>query len=206
MKKLSISSVIDKNRLHSENPWLIGLSVRIYDHESNTFLDPIRIVNNNETVTVEGEVYQAANFKLEFNESSTGIPEFSVQISDINQMIMPYLQDYKGGVGSKVAVQVINYVDDTIEEETQVFINQTNASANGYTVSWVLGINNPLRQIVPKRKQYKNQCPWAFKSTECGYTGPDSTCDLTLDGINGCRSKKNSKNFGGFPSISVTNV
>lgn len=50
------------------------------------------------------------------------------------------------------------------------------------------------RRKVPRRI-HQPTCPWAFKSTECGYTGEESWCDKSFDR---CSALANTDNFGGF--------
>ncbi|CDT54306.1 Putative Phage-related protein-like (fragment) [Vibrio coralliirubri] len=77
----------------------------------------------------------------------------------------------------------------------------TGASAKNYEVSWTLGAMDLLRVRTPRRRQMRNRCCWRYKSKECGYTGAQKYCDLSLQGLNGCTAHDNEGNFGGFPGI-----
>lgn len=41
-------------------------------------------------------------------------------------------------------------------------------------------------------------CPFKFKERQCGYTGPDETCDKSFAD---CTSKGNTRSFGGFNTL-----
>lgn len=48
------------------------------------------------------------------------------------------------------------------------------------------------------RRTFSIFCPFQFKGRQCGYVGPDSTCDKSYTD---CNSRGNSKNFGGFDTL-----
>lgn len=53
---------------------------------------------------------------------------------------------------------------------------------------------------------HSSTCPWAFKGTECGYSGVETWCDQSYER---CAALSNSDNFGGFrflPSIAEKEI
>lgn len=46
-----------------------------------------------------------------------------------------------------------------------------------------------------------SRCSWSFRSPECGYTGPETTCNKTYDDPEGCAGRFNQPRFGGFPAL-----
>lgn len=79
------------------------------------------------------------------------------------------------------------------------------AAVKGNIVTWTLGDDNPLASPFPRRRQLMDRCSWRYKSNNCGYAGGMSSCDLTLNGSNGCAAHDNDLNFGGFPGINRGN-
>lgn len=79
------------------------------------------------------------------------------------------------------------------------------AAVKGNVVTWTLGDDNPLASPFPRRRQLMDRCSWRYKSGNCGYVGAMSSCDLTLNGSNGCAAHDNDLRFGGFPGINRGN-
>jgi phage-related protein len=74
----------------------------------------------------------------------------------------------------------------------------TGTTADEKWVSFTLGAPSPFRVRFPRNRILKDYCRWRFKSTECGYSGGETTCDKTLAQ---CRLRSNSARFGGFPGV-----
>ena len=45
------------------------------------------------------------------------------------------------------------------------------------------------------RRTHAPRCPWVFKSTDCGYSGAETSCGKT---ISDCTARGQTANFGGF--------
>jgi phage-related protein len=204
MKNLSLSSVIEKNKLASDQAWLVALAVDITDPQTGLNVDFMYLVANDEEVTINGQIYQPFPFSISFSETANEIPSISVVIQDQTQITQSYMQNYAGGVGFKIDLMVVSGADkDALDLEPELleqFI-VTDASAQEYAVTWRLGVQNPLKLIAPRRQQRKDVCSFSYRSTSCGYVGALATCDRTLAGTNGCRAHSNATNFGGFPSM-----
>jgi len=206
MKNLSIASIIAKNQIQSDEAWLIALKIHVRDPSTNSVVEVIRVVNNTEITSINGEDYEPFPFSISANENANELPTLSITIQDQTQVVQSYMQRYGGAVGSDVDLIVVRAKtaeDTAAEPELSEYFQVINSSVSNYVVNWSLGAENPLRQMFPARRQEEEQCGFKFKDTNCGYTGSVATCDLTLDGANGCRAKLNSKNFGGFPGIIV---
>lgn len=54
---------------------------------------------------------------------------------------------------------------------------------------------------LPRRRYVADTCYFKFKSAECGYVGPLTTCAKTLKGADGCEGRNNTLRFGGFPGV-----
>jgi phage-related protein len=51
---------------------------------------------------------------------------------------------------------------------------------------------------------YQPLCPWTFKSTQCGYSGAETSCDKRLTTCN--KTMSNMVNFGGFMDVPVGTI
>jgi phage-related protein len=206
MNNLSLLTVIEKNKLHSDQPFLFALQIEVWDEATQSFIDTLRFVQNDEDVTIDGEAYQALPFEIQIDKRSDSTPSVNISIQDQLQMVQSYLQTYKGGTGSNVKVLVVTGPDKdalTSEVELSDDFAITNSSVKDYVVTWELGVDNPLNQNVPARVALKNVCSFIYKSQNCGYSGAMPTCDLSLAGANGCRAHDNEGNYGGMPGIIV---
>lgn len=203
MKNLSIASVIEKNKLASNQPWMAAMEIDVRDSDDN-HIEFIRVIRNSENSIIDGEVYQAFPFDIEVTESQGAVPAITVTIKDTTRIVQAYMMNYNGGIGFKVVFRIVTGTDSndlTIDTDLEETFYVVDASTSDYVVNWQLGVFNPLRLAVPGRIQRRNICSFGFKTPECAYVGADTTCSRTLDGANGCRAKSNSQNFGGFPGI-----
>lgn len=206
MKNLSIATIIEKNKLESDRAWLIALKIHVRDPLTNAIVDVLRVVNNAEPVFIKGDEYIPFPFDIKVTERSNELPALTITIQDQTQVVQSYMSRYAGAVGSDVDMLIVHAstaTDATTEPELSEYFQITSSSVANYVVSWNLGAENPLTQVFPARRQEPATCSFIFRSNDCGYKGADGTCDLTLDGANGCKAKGNERNYGGFPGIMV---
>lgn len=206
---LSLSSVIEKNKIDSNVPMIIGLKIDVVDPDSRQVVETLRVVSNNENLTVLGKEYVASSFEVKIEESTEDLPSASITIIDITQTVQRYMQEYRGGNGTHVTVMFFfapTNVVDNIDAEFTFDVKSSSSSTNDYSITWQIGPENPLTQPLPSRMQMRERCQWRYKGTECGYSGSLPSCDLSLDGDNGCRTHENQTRFGGYPGIQVQNV
>jgi hypothetical protein len=209
MTNYSIAEIIDKNSISSETPWLVALKVDVVNPVNRTYIETIRIVNNSEDLTIEGEIYVAASFEVNISERNEELPTFSITVVDITQTIQSYLEAYQGLSRSAVEVLIFPAFSSVIENVSDRFkleILSSSSDTGSYQVTWQLGAENPLNLPIPARTQSKQRCQWRYKGEECGYSGGLSTCDLSLEGDNGCVAHANQTRFGGFVGINVRGV
>jgi phage-related protein len=199
---LSIASVIEKNRLSSDVPWLICLDIDVIDPASMAVVETMRLVRNTEAITFNGFDYVPSNFDIELKSSSGEQQTVSVSINDYSLAIQKRMQDYGGGVGFKVSVMVVNAGNLAQPPEIIEYFEVVGASSNNYACSFTLGAENNLTKTFPRRRQMRDFCQWRYKSAECGYTGSVPTCDLSLQGPNGCATHDNVVRFGAYPGLS----
>jgi phage-related protein len=201
-KTISIATTIEKNKIASDVPFVVTLDITVKNAADGTTGAIFRIVKNTEDLTIGGNVYTAADFNVELKEESGAQPQITVSIADYGRAIQQMIEPYGGGVGSSVIVGVVNVARLSAPPEVQEFFEVTGTSASDYHVMFTLGAENPLMKLFPRRQQAKDYCAWLYKSlTTCRYAGPKTTCDLTLNGANGCKAHQNEINFGAFPGI-----
>ena len=199
---LSVASVIEKNRLSSDVPWLVCLDIDVIDPATRSVVEVIHLVRNTEPITFNGSQYIAANFDIELKSEAGAQSNITVSINDYSLAIQKRMQDYGGGIGFRVAIMVVNGAALTQPPEIIEHFEVVGADSGNYSCSFQLGAENNLTKTFPRRRQMRDYCQWRFKSPECGYTGSAPTCDLSLQGPNGCGAKNNVVRFGAFPGLS----
>lgn len=204
-KPLALATVLEKNKVASLIPFLLLIEVDVVDPTSQQLIETLRIANNTEDVTFNGQVYTAAKFDIQLKEESGAQPEVTLSLVDYTRAVLQRMETYGGGVGFKVTLLVVRGDTATMasdKPETRLFFEVVGASASSYVVSFTLGAENALMRLFPRRLQAKNFCPWRYKDpTTCRYASSLPGCDLTLAGPNGCKAHGNERNFGGFPGI-----
>jgi hypothetical protein len=200
--KISIASVIEKNRIASDVAYLALLAIDVPDPTTGAIIETLRYVNNTEDVVVGGHNYVAVQFSLELQSSSGESPQIQLSFFDYSQEVLSKMEQYAGGVGFNVQVSVIASNNLNGEPEVTEYFQVVSASATNYQVAFTLGAENALTKQFPKRIQRRDFCPWVYKDVNtCRYTGALKSCDHTLDGTLGCRAHANVVNFGGMPNL-----
>lgn len=200
-KALSVATVIEKNRVASSTPFLVLAQIEVLNANTQTYVETIRIVNNPENVTWRGDVYTAWPFSVELRQESGTVPSISLSGHDYQNTIGAKLQEYGGAVGSRVTISVVNYGNFSQAPEVQEIFEIVTASVNNWSVTISLGAESALTRRFPGNVQMRDRCRWRYKGAECGYTGGMPTCDLSLQGANGCAAHGNEANFGGYPGL-----
>lgn len=209
MKNLSLANIADINTFSGEKVWLVALLIHVINHQTGAEVEQIRVINNTEIVTIEGEQFEPMSFDIDITEKQNELPSVTVTLQDQAEIVGAYMQRYGGGVGFQVELMIVSTdVGDTnieiTEPELVEFFEVIKSSYKDYVATWNLGAENPLRRMFPLRKQETDQCSFRYKDPKtCGYTGNIKTCDLSLGGANGCRVHNNAKNYGGYPGIIV---
>lgn len=204
MKNLSIAAIIEKNKLQSDEAWLLALKIHVRNPATGAVEDEIRVVRNTELTVINGENYEPFPFDIALDEQSGQLPSLNITIQDQTQIVQAHMERFGGGIGFDVDLMVVRAKSATETEtdpELIEYFQVMQSSVANYVVSWTLGSENPLRQIFPGRRQDNETCSFKFRDENCAYVGAEQTCDLTLDGPRGCRVKNNARNFGGFPGI-----
>ncbi len=193
MTELPASLIAEKNKLSSTAPWILLLEITLTDAGPTI----LRICNNKEDISFEGNVYTKFNFQLGIVESGIEgqIPVVRLKVSNVTKFLQPYLNDLDGGMGSTIKIILVN-TDHLAEDYSELEMSFTvmDCMASTYWVEWSLGMANPLNSRFPQYRYLANHCPWDFKGLECGYVGGESDCNHTLSD---CVERSNTAFFGG---------
>jgi lambda family phage minor tail protein L len=198
---LSVASIIEKNRLSSEVPWLILLDIVVVDPSTLTTVETLNLARNPDPVTYNGATYAPAAFDIELKSQAGEQQTISLSIKDYTLAVQQRMQDYGGGVGFNVSVMVVNAGNLTQSPEVIEYFQVVGAETANYICTFTLGAENNITKSFPRRRQTKDYCQWRYKGQECGYTGSMPSCDLSLKGANGCEAHQNVVHFGAFPGI-----
>lgn len=202
----SVATVIDKNRIASLEAFVPMMVIDVINDKTGALVEKIRLCRNGNTdIEYRGNIYASTEFDLNHVSEIDSPSEVSLSFFDRTGVIVRYMETYRGGVGFKVELFFLNTGNMTQPPEfSEVYAVRT-ASANSadYTVSFTLGMENPLALRLPRRMQRRDRCQWRYKGPECKYTGSKKNCDYSLQGPNGCAAHNNEENFGGFPGINA---
>lgn len=200
-KPLSLASVIEANRVASEVPFLCLIDVEVVNPATGVVVTTLHIARNSEEVIFDGNTYEAGVFDIQLSAEAGQAAEVTLSVNDYTQALQGMLEAYGGGVGSNVTFYLVNADNLSQGPEIVEYFQITATQSSEYTHQFTLGAENTLMQTFPRRRQTKDFCQWRYKSPECGYTGGLASCDLTLQGPNGCRVHSNELNFGAFPGL-----
>ena len=200
-KHLSLGTVVEKNRIASKEAFIVLAEIDVTDDITGALVETIKLARNNEDIIHQGDVYRAVHFEFDSSETSDGVPDLTVEFKDPTQAVMSKCEEYAGGVGWKVRFKLVNTADIDADPEIEELVYIIASTAQDYSVEFSLGARNPLAQRFPRNLQWRDKCGWRFKGEECGYVGPETFCDYTLQGPNGCSVKNNTLRFRALPGI-----
>jgi phage-related protein len=205
---LSVATVLEKNRVDSDVPFLPLIDIEVVDPATGSYVETLRFVRNDEPITHDGNEYVPVDFDLTLTQAINEQARLDLSIVDYSQAVQAQMQAYGGGVGFNVTFRVVDASQLAEPPEIVEYFEVISASAADYSASFQLGSENALTAAFPKRRQTRDFCQWRFKDPEtCGYVGPATECDLTLQGDKGCVAKGwKPITFGGFPGINSNGV
>lgn len=201
---ISSNAIIEKNKLTSDDVWLLLLKIE-YGTE-----DPGYLCLNNQSVvwpSTGGNTYLPAIFSLSGIQETkdSEIPAITLSVLDIGRNILPFIEQYAGGVGADVTIYVVHsaYLDNAtpeFEETTEVIDVSVE---HNLKITFKLGAENLMNLRIPRHRYLKNHCRFVFKSSRCGYAGAETECNRTLAR---CRELSNETRYGGFPGVGSLGV
>lgn len=189
---LPTNLILEKNKLTTTSAWIPMVQITFPDETI------VRFCQNTENLTFEGETWVAFPFEIDAltGNNQGEIPSVKLRISNANRLLQQYIEQFNGGVNAIVRLIVVNsaYLDDSDNIALEMSFDVLSSECSSQWISLTLGAPNPLRKRYPLYRAIANHCNWKFKSRECNYVGPDTTCERTLTA---CRQKLNSKRYGG---------
>lgn len=195
MKTLDSTFKTEKNAQSNQPIFLY--TIEDYDGASND----LNYAEYDTDIVYGGITYSKFPITHEFiSENTKGeIDQVKVTVANVSRAIEAYLTAYDLR-GKKVSIKVVwaNQLADAdayIEEIYYIDSYTADEEKVEFTLSSKFDI---LDVAVPVRTYLRNYCAWKFKSSECGYSGEETSCNKTLTR---CRVLANEVRFGGFPSI-----
>lgn len=199
---ISTAAIREKNKVASDGVFLLLLEVT-YDAAE----DPVRLCWNNEDIIWNNCTWKACPFELgELSETKEAeIPSVDLTVLDIERRLIPYLEDYAGGVGASVCIRIVNSnLLDEIAMREELFDIMEVSVTGGHRVSFKLGAENISEHRSPRGRFLKNHCRYkVFKGSHCGYAGEETECNRTYTR---CNELGNGPRFGGFPGVGQQGV
>lgn len=141
--------------------------------------------------------YKAAWFEIEAMEedSSSNAPQLSIVFSNLGGMVEDEVLVNNGFPEATVEIYLVNVncLDQT-DPVYSVIMQVQKVTCTRETVTFKLGMSNPLLMAFPGWKFHDSICQYAeFKGELCGYTGVLTTCNRTLTQ---CIARSNTERFG----------
>jgi len=194
---------IEKNKLSSGGAWLWLLDIYI-DGE-----DTLRFVNNIESITYLGTLYNKCNFQMSpYDKSEPGrLSNINLEITntDLVRYVLPYVDDYNGLIGCNIVRTPVNskFLAIDMSAKSEDFI-VTGCSAGEEWISFVLGAPSPLSRSFPASRYFGGYCRYVakFKGVECA-AGSGASCNGTPEN---CEDLGNLPRFGGQPGLRANAV
>jgi phage-related protein len=193
--ELTLLQRLEKNRLYSNGAWLALLDITI----NNTY--NVKVCNNNEDITYEGNVYYAFPFSMDviaLEDSKGETNDITLKVSNLTGIIMNYIEMSEGAKNSTITIA---YINSKHLDEPAAFRETMKISSISYDDSWVelkLSANYITSFRIPMRTYKRDFCDYQFKGIECGYNGSETACNHSLKR---CRELHNEIRYGGEPTI-----
>lgn len=201
---LSIATAIEKNRLDSDTPLLVAIDIEVVNPDTGVVVEVVHLVRNNEEVVFNGTAYQPSIFDISFTKESGTQSAVSLSVNDYTGAIQARMEEYGGGVGFNITFYIVNAGALDEPPEMVEYFQVISASAVDYHAQFQLGAENEVMKTFPRRRQTRDYCQWRYKDPlTCRYAGGLGSCDLTLQGPNGCAAHNNTLNFGAYPGMNV---
>jgi len=193
-RTLDITFTTLKNR--KTNQPLFLYTIYEYDGTKN-----LNLVKYESDVVYKGVTYSSFPISHEtIGENNSGeIQSVTVTLANVSRLLQAYLENYDLR-SKKVLIRRVwadMLLDSDAYSDDIYYIDNYTADQNN--VSFTLTSKFDVLDLeLPRRKFSRNYCAWKFKSTECGYSGSEITCDKTL---RRCRELSNSTRYGGTPAV-----
>lgn len=123
---------------------------------------PVRVVNDTQSLTSTGNLFQAIAFRAVLPDDSDGkLPQASLEIDNVGRELMSWLEVSNGGSGATARLmQVRRSAPDTIEFE--ITMDVTSVRANAKVVSATLGFDNLLDRPAVRIRYDQSTAPGLY--------------------------------------------
>jgi len=211
-RDLTAGLTTQKNKLHSQVPWVWLVEIALSDSTS------ARITNFQRNVIWNQNLYYAFPFAIsEVRQSAEGqLPTLTLTVPNVTREVQELLDANNGLTRKKLWLRLVNR--DHLNDGSAVIEDRftiQRASTNVNVVSFQLGRVDLFALETPRRKYRRDSCGHVYKDTVCRYSGDLATCDKTRSGPNGCivhgddevangQLRLHPWLYGGFPSIPKT--
>lgn len=197
-----------KNALHQASPWVWLADVELDDD------DALRVCDSDETITYGGSTFYPFPMVVEgYAADGTGnLPSVTVTVSALSREISDAV-DEGGLVDRSVQLWVMSRSSLTTAYDRGRWLVLDVAMSDS-TASFRLGPYGLFDAPYPARRQARSRCDYVYAGRECLYdttlpnliagTRPNfdrTTCDLSIDGGNGCRAHGENEVANGRPRL-----
>lgn len=203
---LSLATAIEKNNIGSGTAFLIALDISVINPADLNVVETLHVVRNTEGIHFNGFNYEPASFDIQLKSESGVQSTVQLVFQDHTRAVQSKIQEYGGGIGFVVVMTVVNSAQLNDPPEIVQKFEVVGVSSSQFVVTFQLGADNAITKTFPRRRQARDFCQFRYKGDQCGYSGPLTTCDLTLKGENGCLTHDNVIRFGAFPGINSSNT
>lgn len=196
-----MKNVVDNFKIQKNAPLTkpIFLYAIQYDPVGNRWL---RLTAWPTTVIFDGETYKPYVIRHgAIKETLSGkIEKLSLTIGNVDRELQYYLDNYNGLKEKTIVITMV--FEDTLNDPTcydsyTYLVEQS--SSDKRTAVLALGSSLDVLNItLPRRKFFRAYCQFRYKGLECGYSGPEGTCNKTFTQ---CEAYGNVSRFGAYPAI-----
>ena len=200
---LSLAAKLEKNKLSNNLPWILLLEVRVNDELT------LYLCQNNENITWNGIEWVA--FPIKFSDKTydmKSIPTFDVQVSNVDQVIQSYIEQYHGLRDCTIIFRLVHaaHLDLTTPEMEEEF----SVLKPSYTDEWVtfkMGAEFFLYYRALSDRYLRDYCPHKYGKIKCGVSAatlaayPACSHVLTDCRVRMAHSSITKIRFGGCPGM-----
>ena len=191
--------------LHQASPWLWLADVELDDD------DALRVCDGDATIAYGGKTYYPFPMRVEgyAADAQGNLPSVTVTVSALSREVSDYID--AGGIVDRLVQLYVMSRSNLTEAFDRGRWQILDVAMTFDSASFRLGPYALFDAPFPSRRQARSRCDYTYGGLECGYatTLPDlvggdfdgSTCDLSLDGGNGCRVHGDNEAANGRPRL-----
>ncbi len=148
---MSILTEVLKQNSGKPALWLVTIS--------HADISDIRIVNNNENITSNGDEYEKASFSITTPPQADGVPTVNFTIDNTDRKLMDLIQNIPDEPDINIKLIL---ADDPDEIELEYDLKLSSVQGNVNTISGTLTYENILSFYYPFKTQNPNDFPGIF--------------------------------------------